>query len=63
VNALTVFVPARCYVYEKITPFIHQVSGLIFSVQRELGTSRQEHDIGPGSQPEKEEQKQRKDNR
>jgi hypothetical protein len=43
--------------------FIHQVSGLIFSVQRELGASRKEYDIGPGNQPEKEEQKQRKDNR
>lgn len=31
--------------------------------QRELGASRQEHDIGLGNQPEKEEQKQRKDNR
>jgi hypothetical protein len=31
-------------------------------VQRELGASRQEHDIGPANQPEKEEQKQRKDN-
>jgi hypothetical protein len=44
-------------------PFIHQVSDLIFSVQRGLGTTRKEHDIGPGNQPEKEEQKQRKDNR
>jgi hypothetical protein len=44
-------------------PFIQQVSGLIFPVQRELGTSRQEHDIGPVNQPEKEEQKPRKDNR
>jgi len=39
------------------------VNGLIFPVQRELGASRQEHDIGPVNQPEKEEQKQRKDNR
>lgn len=44
-------------------PFICQVNGLIFPVQRELGASRQEHDIGPANQPEKEEQKQRKDNR
>jgi len=44
-------------------PFIRQVNGLIFPVQRELGASRQEHDIGSGNQPEKEEQKQRKDNR
>jgi len=44
-------------------PFIHQVNGLIFPVQRELGASRQEHDIGSVNQPEKEEQKQRKDSR
>jgi len=44
-------------------PFIRQVNGLILPVQRELGASRQEHDIGPVNQPEKEEQKQRKDNR
>jgi len=44
-------------------PFICQVNGLIFPAQRELGASRQEHDIGLGNQPEKEEQKQRKDNR
>ena len=60
-NTLTVFICGKCLCM-KYCPFIHQVCGLIFPVQRELGTSRQEHDIGPGNQPEKEEQKQRKDN-
>jgi hypothetical protein len=39
-----------------------ELSDFVFLAQREMGTSRQEHDIGVGNQPEKE-QKQRKENR
>jgi hypothetical protein len=39
------------------------VSCFVFLAHREMDTSRQEHDIGVANQPEKEEQKQRKENR
>jgi hypothetical protein len=39
------------------------VSGFVFLAHRGVDSSRQEHDIGVGNQPEKEEQKQRKENR
>jgi hypothetical protein len=39
------------------------VNDLNCSAQREMGASRKEHDDGTGNQPDKEEQKQIKNNR